>query len=486
MTRRASPSKPLFAAEGPPHKLYRVGLEFSRDPRPLGLRGRSRIVYAAMALPHRVSFGLVCVALFGCPLQIETQQILDTVVIAEGSTCANGGQRITSGVDEDGSGGLEGAEVLSSADVCFPAPPPTPAPVVTLTSTTVASCVQVTADVGTDLNSDGVLSAGEINSSATTCIPPPPELVARFIDPPETGLTLRVRMGASPSEPNTFPDLVSALDDLRTRRKSGRVIIEMEATTWTMPAAGVSLADIDGIHLELTGPGTGTQPVLVFPGNGFFITTGFYFGVIRNLTLRNGNQGGFTYGIRVEAGARVAIENLTIEDFAVGIEALGGSVTRVPGREGVDGADVRCRSAGFTVGLWAQENGSMFTPDSRASGCTFAFWASNGSTLNADGSVAENSVVGFRAENGSFVQANRTLAQDNTAGFAVVNNSTMLVEEWSLSGGPGMNNTSDIEVRDGSMLRVVAPAATGCGNLLCDADSQVRGCGDVVCDAAVE
>lgn len=236
--------------------------------------------------------------------------------------------------------------------------------------------------------------------------------------------------------------------------------------------------------------------MLEFKEDGLRIPSGHHFGTIRGLELHGGT--GFHRAIRVENGARVALENVVINGFAVGVEVIGGHVSGPEVRDENEipmdrSVSVDCGNRpGFSAGIWARENSSVLVPNSRAARCTFGFWVVSGSTLNADGSTAEdNASNGFRAERGSVMQLFQTAANrngsgtnpaiDSRAGYLARDNATVTAEGWV---GPGNGNDSfDIEVTNGSSFNVSVETGTpDCGRVRCDGTTIIQGCGLVSCE----
>ncbi|MEL6189985.1 MAG: right-handed parallel beta-helix repeat-containing protein, partial [Myxococcota bacterium] len=367
----------------------------------------------------------------------------------------------------------------------------------TLTST----CYRMTTVVGADDNSDGRLAEGEIDSRESVCVPVttiPDELVRlpeRFVDPMEEDLRIEVRSDAvEEDKPNAFPTLQAALDSLRTRRKSGPVVIEITDQTLTrLPE--VVFDDLDGLSIVLTGS-PGTKPVLEFMGDGFRIPSGYDFGTIRGLELRT--ESGDSRGIRVESGARVALEDVEIRGFKFGLEVIGG---HVEGQSVVGDDDIplqpsvivdceRRNDTSFSAGVWARENAAVQLQNSSAAGCIFGFWAVKGSTLNANGSTAEdNHSNGFRAEKGAVMQLDATTVRNNgfgpgsaidsRSGYHAREGGVISAERWIVPGGN--NGDADIEILSGSSMSVLGAGPENCGVLRCDPTAVIIGCRNVTC-----
>jgi subtilisin family serine protease len=111
---------------------------------------------------------------------VTAQQLTSVTTIAPGAICANGGQAINTGFDDNGNGVLDPSEIVNSQPVCNgatgpqgPQGPQGPASALIVTSVIApgASCaaggVQIT--IGLDANGDGILQPTEITSQQNIC-----------------------------------------------------------------------------------------------------------------------------------------------------------------------------------------------------------------------------------------------------------------------------------------------------------------------------
>ncbi|MEO1228623.1 MAG: hypothetical protein AAFZ18_06940 [Myxococcota bacterium] len=417
--------------------------------------------------------------LTACVIEVETQQVLSTEAIAPGSECPNGGQRVVSGVDDNGNGKLDAEEQVSSQTaLCFP----TPRQVLSTEAIAPGSeCPNGGQRVvsGVDDNGNGELDAEEqVLSQTPVCFPVP-----------DGDLMLTVSDSARPDDPNSFSSLITALDFLRMRQVRGRVVIEVRSRqTLSEP---IKLDDFDGIELEITGPSNEERTEILFNGTreGFTVPDGVSAGTLKWLTIQNTNpEAQSSSGIRVGVGATLAIQELSILDFRFALETIGGNISVPPTGDLTTRTDVRCFSGTsnnvFSVGVFALRGGTIDIPNATVENCFFGFWALNASSVTAPAAIAtENVVAGFQATNNSVVEAEGSRSDSNGVGYSAVANSTMIMLGWQGPPTGMMANAVDLQAQDSSVftVREEGDAPVSCGTVSCDTTTVIRGCQPVTC-----
>ncbi len=245
--------------------------------------------------------------------------------------------------------------------------------------------------------------------------------------------------------PSQYPTIQAALDALRGVRLAADVTIQIAPGTWNATDV-LQLDHPDGRRVSLVGGGAAPTDTVLTTSQGtmFAVPPGRTFGTIRNLSL-SGTTG---TAVHVDAGAHVALSDLVVEGFTLGVAVSGGSVEArdlllednssgfraIRGRMkltdvelyGKNGSGVRASHGSIVEALRVQTHNDF-------SGYTLT----SGSVLTGTTISAFNSTVsGFEADEGSVLSGYYLSATDSaSSAFSISTGSVLSAAGLSATGG---------------------------------------------------
>ena len=434
--------------------------------------------------------------LLGCNLTVETRPTLSSRTIAAGTGgCVAGGQEILLGVDSNENGVLEDEELSGNTTVCFPQSGTggggqniaiSAVPVVS----TNATCSALEISVGVDENTNSVLEGSEVRSTTQACLPIP-EMANNDLATVQTrveNLDTNVPDSFIVQPGTAFPDIKAVLDALRGKRFTKDIEVTVLAGEYTHDSPLV-LNHPDGNKIVFLAP---NRVVLRFPqSSGIIVPAGnsvSFFGEFFDIEYSATTRDPTTVGIMIEENAFATMQRLRVAGFGRSqIEVRGGTL-----RSGndfpdtLDNIQLECSIQAGEVceaGLRVHRGGVVFTPNVSSSGSTVGFWVYSGGVLSANGAVAIGATTGFLVDEGGVITSRVTLDSriptvSNDVGYQIQNGGILVYTGWDRV-PVGDSNQTDIEVRDGGILRAI-PADGGsvnCGtSIVCDSSAILRGC----------
>lgn len=178
--------------------------------------------------------------------------LLDLDEEAPGTNCPLGGTRVRAGIDANGNGVLDEAEVTTTSYVCAGADGASgengsagsDAVVRTDVEEPGANCEDggIRISSGTDENGNGTLDDPEVTATEYLCehAPPPPVVETTILaDDFESGITGWVRSGGSTDALLTTPTASSPWTDYASEGSTGLALDEIERYSFDLPATSV-------------------------------------------------------------------------------------------------------------------------------------------------------------------------------------------------------------------------------------------------------
>ncbi len=311
------------------------------------------------------------------------------------TSCPNGGLGLAFGVDADGNGVLDAAEVTDTRDVC---------------------------------GGDGVFDC-----TSGTCTASQP-LAAPALDVGGRPVATHIDASSVLNVPGDFPTVAAALASLDGISLDADVTVRVAAGVHNEPAE-VRITRQDAQHIHIVGD---DGAVLHFTSTSGIVVDGTRLGLLSSLTIE-GNDAPASIGVAVASRSTASIAaDVVVQGFNIGVVVIDGSLAFA------DGMTSRNNRVGYNViasRLVAQNAQSL---GNSADG----FIVDRGGTVESGACVVTGSVVGVAVVQSSVAELTTCVFTSNTTGLDVEGGAFANVASSTFSG----NTDHDVVARSNSTL----------------------------------